>query len=371
MPTISSFNANNFFLRYKFTQKYPGDMSKGSMIEASAVLGESIGFMPGTVFQNYTQNSYIVWDAARRELAARALAEPDGVLPDILCLQEVENMAALRVFNGRYLHNHYPYLLLIDAYDPRNIDVGVMSRFPITQIRTHIDDQENNIRIFSRDCLEVDFLLPDGKTLTVFVNHLKSKFSGNEIDEEWRLTNMLEGHKKRLRQAQVVAELVEKRFTGSFDTALFAVVGDFNDTPFSPWVAPLVNSPHLVNVVSQFCELDNQWTFFWRSKGRVSQIDYILASPALARRIEEVCRENSQCKPHIERRGLSFQRINAQGSLLPATVKMTWFEDDEVTPTPPNLPEETRCNFRFERYPEVLMDWKNNISDHCPVKVWF
>jgi hypothetical protein len=113
MPTISTFNANNFFLRYKFTQKYPGDMSKTSMIEASAVLGDAIGYMPGMVFQNYTKNSYIVWDADRRELAARALAEPDGVLPDILCLQEVENMAALRVFNGRYLHNHYPYLLLM------------------------------------------------------------------------------------------------------------------------------------------------------------------------------------------------------------------------------------------------------------------
>jgi hypothetical protein len=71
---------------------------------------------------------------------------------------------------------------------------------------------------------------------------LKSKFSGNETDEEWRLANMLEGHKKRLRQAQVVAELVEERFSDNLETALFAVVGDFNDTPFSPWVAPLVNS---------------------------------------------------------------------------------------------------------------------------------
>ena len=227
------------------------------------------------------------------------------------------------------------------------------------------------MRIFSRDCLEVDFLLPDGKTLTVFVNHLKSKFSGNEEDKEWRLTNMLEGHKKRLRQAQVVAELVERRFSGNLDTALFAVVGDFNDTPFSPWVAPLVNSPHLVDVVRQFCEPDKQWTFYWRSKGRVSQIDYILASPALARRVEAVCRENALCKPHIERRGLSFQRLNANGALLPATVKMTCFEEDEVTTTPPNLPEELRYDFRFERYPEVLTNWKNNISDHCPVKVWF
>jgi hypothetical protein len=84
-----------------------------------------------------------------------------------------------------------------------------------------------------------------------------------------------------------------------------------------------------------------------------------------------VCQENPLCKPHIERRGLSFQRLNAQGALLPATVKMTWFEEDEVTTAPPNLPQEPRYDFRFERYPEVMVNWKNNISDHCRLKCGF
>jgi hypothetical protein len=27
-------------------------------------------------------------------------------------------------------------------------------------------------------------------------------------------------------------------------------------------------------------------------------------------------------------------------------------------------------DFDFPRYPEVIESWRNNLSDHCPVKVW-
>jgi predicted extracellular nuclease len=65
--------------------------------------------------------------------------------------------------------------------------------------------------IFSRDCPEVDFSLPDGKNLTVFINHLKSEIQRAMKPMRnggWPIC--VKGHKKRLRQAQVVAELVEK-----------------------------------------------------------------------------------------------------------------------------------------------------------------
>ena len=111
----------------------------------------------------------------RRKLAIKALKEPDGKLPDILCFQEVENMDAIRAFNENYLKSYYQYSLLIDGYDPRNIDVGVLSTLPIEEIRSHIDESKNGKRIFSRDCLEVTLILPDGEKLILFVNHLKSK----------------------------------------------------------------------------------------------------------------------------------------------------------------------------------------------------
>lgn len=37
MPTLCTFNANNFFLRYKFDRRYPGDQSGASEVEAAAV----------------------------------------------------------------------------------------------------------------------------------------------------------------------------------------------------------------------------------------------------------------------------------------------------------------------------------------------
>jgi hypothetical protein len=32
---------------------------------------------------------------------------------------------------------------------------------------------------------------------------------------------------------------------------------------------------------------------------------------------------------------------------------------------------DAKVDFRFARYGEVLADLSANISDHCPVKVWF
>ena len=126
MPTLATFNANNFFLRYKFSQTYPGDMSRGSIVEAT----ESVGYLPGTSFGNYGPRRYIIWDPERRDIAATALHEPDNQLPDILCFQEVENIEAIRAFNQTYLNNHYKYSMLIDGYDPRNIDVGLCQHYP-------------------------------------------------------------------------------------------------------------------------------------------------------------------------------------------------------------------------------------------------
>src|SRR4030042_7169020 len=86
MPSLTTFNANNFFLRYKFTRSYPGSKSKEDLKEAAEA--GLTGFLPGVSFGRYGEKQYIVWDTQRRQLAARALKEPDGVLPDILCLQE-------------------------------------------------------------------------------------------------------------------------------------------------------------------------------------------------------------------------------------------------------------------------------------------
>jgi endonuclease/exonuclease/phosphatase family metal-dependent hydrolase len=371
MPSLVTFNANNFFLRYKFTRTYPGDRSGVSLVEAAEVGLK--GYLPGIAFGRYT-SSYIVWDAQRRELAARALKEPDGNLPDIICFQEVENIQAIRIFNERYLDDYYPYSLLIDGYDPRNIDVGILSRFPITEVRSHIDETDNQgERIFSRDCLEAKVELPGGPPLFLFLNHLKSKYVERETGESDDAYNqkVRASHERRLAQAEKVATYVDARFNGSHDTALYAVVGDFNDTPASPWVNPVLTSPHLTDVLATHLPAAERWTYYYRSKNSVSQIDQVLVSKALASRIADVLAADPAKKPQIERQGLAYREINASGLVLPKEAWLVHLEDDGVTPVPPGITLREKVDFRFPRYPEVMANWKSNVSDHCPVKVWF
>ena len=139
MPTLATFKSNTFFRRYRFAGTYPGDASEKSAIAAAQV--GTLGYVPGKSFGKYKKDDFIIWDAKRRALAAQALAERDGKLPDILCLQEVENLDAIRRFNEDHLDDHYPYMLLVDGWEPRNIDVGVLSVLPIVEVRSHIDDR--------------------------------------------------------------------------------------------------------------------------------------------------------------------------------------------------------------------------------------
>jgi endonuclease/exonuclease/phosphatase family metal-dependent hydrolase len=360
MPSLATFNANNFFLRYRFAHTFPGDRSTKSEIAAAEV--GSLGYVPAREFGRLARSRFVIWDATRRELAARALAEPEGKLPDILCVQETENLDALRVLNADHFRSHYPYVVLLDGWDPRNIDVGLLSRFPITALRSHVDDcDERGARVFSRDCLEATVDLNGRASLTLFVNHLKSKFAdatgqtAAELDAARKQADL-----RRLKQAERVLALVRERFRGEHDTALYAVVGDFNDIPSSPCLAPLLRSDLLVDLLGRHRERDDRWTFYWRAENRVQQIDYVLASKALAARVAATKR-----KIHIERQGVGYRQLNREGLVLPTDVRVTHSEG-----RPPAIPD-GRVSFRFPRYSAVLEQGANNISDHCPVKVWF
>lgn len=64
-----------------------------------------------------------------RQLSALAIADADA---DILCLQEVDNMAALQAFEYGYLYrmvgNGYLQKYLVEGNDSRGIDVAVVMR---------------------------------------------------------------------------------------------------------------------------------------------------------------------------------------------------------------------------------------------------
>jgi endonuclease/exonuclease/phosphatase family metal-dependent hydrolase len=346
--TICTFNVNNLFVRYKFGQTFPGDVSG-----KSAVTEPGEGYLP-----MYNPAEFDLFRPEQRAVAALALGRGEQQWPDVVCLQEVESLIALRTFNELHLGGSYEEALLIDSRDLRQIDVGVLSRLPILDIRTHVDDRQahpddpEHPWTFSRDCLEVDLDLGDAATLTLFVNHLKSKFidyhaaQTPEEKEQARQRN----DATRRRQAEAVREIVAARFPGSaFDEALFAVVGDLNDEPASGTLDPLVHDAGLVPALERIATESDRWTHWYRSENTVAQLDHVLLSPALAEATDGAV-------PQIERHGISYARTLADGGVGP---RQTHFlrTDDDANPTP--------VDFRFDRFAEVTPD--TYASDHCPV----
>ena len=78
--------------------------------------------------------------------------------------------------------------MVVDGNDSRGIDVGILSRYPIVEIRSHVDDPDaDGNRLFSRDCPEYDIILPTENRLVLIPNHLKSKRNGdNQATQERR-----------------------------------------------------------------------------------------------------------------------------------------------------------------------------------------
>jgi endonuclease/exonuclease/phosphatase family metal-dependent hydrolase len=218
------------------------------------------------------------WDGAidylRANVSEQARASTAGVVNalavDVLCTVEVENRPMLALFNSQALGaKKFTFPMLIDAYDPRGIDVGLLTRFEITKLRTHMFDRDASGPIFSRDCLQVEMRLPDGRPLNLLCNHLKSQGYGSPAAND----------SKRKRQAQQIARILQ-----DYDlvTDLVIVAGDMNDDPSSPALAPLLGVANLSDVLQlKFGnQTDQRWTYEYR--GKTSQIDFLLVSKPLA-----------------------------------------------------------------------------------------
>jgi endonuclease/exonuclease/phosphatase family metal-dependent hydrolase len=200
-----------------------------------------------------------------RKNTARVLKETKA---DIVCLVEVENKPSLRSFDAQLLSSRYKYEMLIDAMDPRGIDVGLYSKFPLGGVWTHMYDMAGTQRIFSRDCLEVEIMLPDGTPLYMLCNHFKSKGYGS----------MPVSNAKRKRQAERVAEILREYYDLQQD--LVIVAGDFNDTADSTPLQPLISMSGLKDVLAlQYPqEPEKRWTYHFTSN---QQIDFMLVSRPL------------------------------------------------------------------------------------------
>lgn len=205
-----------------------------------------------------------------------------AVKADVACIVEAESRPSLRRFDTHLLGSSYEYDVLMDANDPRGIDVGLYSKYPIGGIWTHMFDKQGNTTIFSRDCLDVEVLLPNKNSLHILCNHFKSR----GYDYEGK------ADEKRETQAQRVAQILREQYDLKKDWVIIA--GDLNDNPSSQPLQPLLNDPNLTDVLGmQFpANPEKCWTYHYQF---FEQIDYILVSKALSDRF---------LKAGVERRGI-------------------------------------------------------------------
>lgn len=97
---LTTCNANNLFVRYKFGEGFPGAVpTRDDTAEPQPLADDRRGFLP-----LYTAGTFEIFGPQQRELTARAIkGSAGGSYPEVLCLQEVESLLALREFNERHL----------------------------------------------------------------------------------------------------------------------------------------------------------------------------------------------------------------------------------------------------------------------------
>jgi endonuclease/exonuclease/phosphatase family metal-dependent hydrolase len=344
-----------------------------------------------------------------RQLTAQALIDTNA---DFICLQEVENEAALRLFRDEYLHktvsarvardvkvalprlaaesakrgeegarvlrrqletvraeaearHFYRHFRVVEGNDGRGIDVGFLSRLPITAVTSHahlsfadvpgswndkvektlqaewedrgrakgLPKPSQNDRIFRRDCLEVG-LDVGGRPFTVFICHLKANPPYRDLTYPMRRAEVL-----------AIRQIVTQRFNGQPEAGNWAICGDMNDftevdgstvmpdlisgQPAKSALSELLDGvkPFGVDVCQWIGDPMDRWTSYFPRDDVYSQLDHIIVSPAVAA-------ANVGAKPRIVRDGQPYRAARYNGP----------------------------------RYPRVGWD-RPKSSDHCPIVV--
>lgn len=217
---------------------------------------------------------------AKPAAAQKALAEVvDAAEADVFAFQEVENLSALTEWRDKHgLAKEYPHLVLIEGNDRRGIDVALMSRHPIKNVKSHKDDTfevpGEGKRGFLRDLLQADIDIPSYGPVRFFAAHLASKLGGKRADT--------------MRQAEATAaRAIIQEEVRDFPGQKYVVMGDFNDSPESPAVQTLLEKDKSGwGLVDAFRDEPDAVSYSTdpktAKKWGLKRIDHILLSPEMA-----------------------------------------------------------------------------------------
>ncbi|MBL8581264.1 MAG: endonuclease/exonuclease/phosphatase family protein, partial [Rhizobiaceae bacterium] len=238
---LATFNVENLMNRFDFSG-YRNELNQDRTLALYAIESEA-------EYKMLEQARAVAHTDDTRQLTALAIAETRA---DILCLQEVDNIEALKAFEYGYLFKMigqgYRQKYMTAGNDSRGIDVALLVREqtaygePIEFVRmtshAHVTFEEFGLhtpelaalgekpyeRIFRRDCLEVDLTIA-GRPLTLYLVHFKSMGSPRN-----GLTGREATMPIRVAEAKAVRRIIEERFGGEHAAGKrWAICGDFND----------------------------------------------------------------------------------------------------------------------------------------------
>ena len=307
---VAWFNVENLFTRYAFGSPHSEAMPYDRQVIAIGVTAVDRG--------TDGADGNIALAGMQRDNTARVILD---MQPDVLGVAEVENVAAMRIFNQQYLSQYFDRIFLIDGNDGRGIDVAICIRkgfaAKVLGLRTHthetlepgqsvewgvVSDDSGPVylarnALFSRDCLELDIEV-GGKTLTFLANHFKSQGKSSRREQ-------VSPDELRFRQATRVAELArEARAAGKLPIVFGDLNVDSTHPVRGPSIAPLMNAG-LVDAFGSMSRED-RWTHYFVAGQDVSRLDYILYDPQL------------NCVDRlIHRKGISLKCGQHQGERYP------------------------------------------------------
>jgi len=188
----------------------------------------------GTAFEELVTQAQF---DARTEQIAKAVALID---PDVISLEEVETQGCLDALAAKLasMGKTYPLVHLGETGGNGSVDVGVLSRGTLTEVKTHrqvpLVQADGTKTTFTREFLEVRMTF-GAKAVVMFAAHFRSKATDDPA--------------RRLAEAKAAQAIVAKVGTELPD-ALVILGGDLNDTPGSEPIKAMDLGGALVRVAS-------------------------------------------------------------------------------------------------------------------------
>ena len=214
---------------------------------------------------------------------SRAIASIGGDrAPDFVALCEVENDSVMYDLTRRSSLRTAKYnFLMTSSNDPRGIDVALMYKpttfRPFDYCSLRLPQEYISEGQTVRDILLVSGQLHMGDTLDLFVCHLPSRLRGKLAE------------KLRRSVVEYIGETIDS-ICCERSVPHIVVMGDFNDTPHSKVMLPLIKSQGMTCITANL-------RGSYRYKGKWEQIDHVFLSKAL------LCRDSDSTLLHLSPSG--------------------------------------------------------------------